>query len=105
MFEHILIVILILVVIAMAVLMSVLGFRLREISNVEKWEMKLENNKLKTELAKQVKLTEVANANKERYGALMEEVKKLEQAYREKISSFEDIERLYKEQLEILKQS
>ena len=105
MFEHILIVILILVDIAMAVLMSVLGFRLREISNVEKWEMKLENNRLKTDLAKQVKLTEIANANKERYGALMEEVKKLEQAYKEKISSFEDIERLYKEQLEILKQS
>ena len=105
MFEHILIVILILIIIALSVGMSVMIFRLREITNVEKWEMKLENNRLKTDLAKQVKLTEVANANKMKYEALMEEVKKLEEVYKEKISSFEDIERLYKEQLEILKQS
>lgn len=105
MFEHILIVILILIIIALSVGMSVMIFRLREITNVEKWEMKLENNRLKTDLAKQVKLTEVANANKMKYEALMGEVKKLEEVYKEKISSFEDIERLYKEQLEILKQS
>lgn len=105
MFEHILIVILILIIIALSVGMSVMIFRLREITNVEKWEMKLENNRLKTDLAKQVKLTEIANANKDKYEALMKEVKELEKAYKEKISSFEDIERLYREQLEILKQS
>ena len=104
MLQNILIVVLVLIIVAMAIATCVLGFRLRDISNVEKYKMKLENDKLRKELVAQKKLTELADKNKEAYGKLMEEVKALRDSYREKVSSFEDIERLYREQLEILKE-
>lgn len=104
MLQNILIVVLILIIIVMAIAMCVLGFKLRDISNVEKYNMKLENDKLRKELIAQKKLTELADKNKEAYGKLMEEVKALRDSYREKVSSFEDIERLYREQLEIIKE-